>query len=170
MGRRTLLDARLTATGTDMVIDGLEADTLYAGELALFPALDGAVGWQSRTVPGGSWDQGGSDYSSQIFAGFATSSSILSSASAHGQMGTIDAATTQIASLFKFSLYTGNGSRRAVVRTEAGYVTTDGTSTVTGLLFSQRVSNAAIVSIRFLNVTAASGLAAGSRAFLQRLG
>ena len=163
------LSASLSATGTDLIINGLEADTVYEGSLMMFPALDGAVGWQSRTTSGGAWNEGASDYNSQVFVGFATSSSIVATNNAHGQMGTVDAGTTHTPALFHFLLYTGTASRRATVSTHGSYITTDGTSMVTGSLFSRRAANGIIADIRFLNVTAASGLGAGSRVILQRL-
>ena len=163
------LSASRTSTGTDMIVNGLEADTIYEGSMMMLPALDGAVGWQSRVTSGGAWNEGASDYNSQVFVGFAASSSIVATNNAHGQMGTIDAGTTHTPALFHFLLYTGAASRRATVSTHGSYITTDGTSMVTGSLFSRRAANGAIADIRFLNVTAANGLAAGSRVSLQRL-
>jgi hypothetical protein len=170
IARRTLLSSRLTGTGTDMVITGLEADTLYDGTALFVAALDGAVGWQSRTISGGAWDAGASDYNSQVITGFSASSSIVATNNAHGQMGTIDAGSTAVAGLIRFTLYTGSASRQATVNSSSGYITTDGTSIVAGSLFSRRVASAAIVDIRFLNITSANGLAAGSRVFMQRIG
>lgn len=163
------LSTSLSATGTDMIVNGLDADTLYDGTVLFAAALDGAVGWQSRTTSGGAWDVGASDYNTQVITGFSTSSSIVATNNAHGQMGTIDAGSAAVAALIRFTLYTGSASRQATVNSSSGYITTDGAAIVSGTLFSRRVVNGAIVDIRFLNVTAASGLAAGSRVILQRL-
>ena len=163
------LSTSLSATGTDMIVNGLEADTVYRGALLTVAALDGAISWQSRFVSGGAWDTGGSDYSFQHITGSSTTASAASGSASAGSIGTQDAGTAAIAPLVDFLLYTGSASRRARILSTAGYITTDGANLVAATFLSQRVTNGAIADIRFLNVTNTSGLAAGSRVILQRL-
>ncbi len=169
-GGRGWLGTSRTTTGTDMIVNGLDPDTAYDGVALFVAALDGAVGWQSRTTSGGAWDAGASDYNSQVNVGFGTTSSIVATNNAHGQMGTIDAGSAAVAPLVRFTLYTGSASRQATMNASSGYITTDGASIVSGTLFSRRIVNGAIVDARFLNITSANGLAAGSRVFMQRIG
>lgn len=169
MATQTLLSGRLAATATEMIVNGLDPDTVYDGTVLFVAALDAGVGWQSRVTPGGAWAAGASDYNTQIFAGFGSSSSIVATNTAHGQMGTIDAGSVAVPALVRFTLYTGSASRQAMVNASAGYITTDGVSIVTGSLLSRRVANGAIADIRFM-ATATNALAAGSRVFLRRLG
>lgn len=169
IARRTLLSGRLTGTATEIVINGLEADTLYDCSCLIVGAADGGFGWQSRFTSGGAWDTGGTDYANQIVYGAGTTAASTAGSSNYGPIATKDAALPQLAPLGRFTLYTGSASRRALINANSGYVTTDGVNAVVAGLFSQRVVNGAIADIRFIS-TAANGLASGSRVFLQKLG
>lgn len=169
MGRRTTLQARLASAATEMVVNGLEADTLYDGACVVAAAADGGFGWQSRFTSGGAWDTGWSDYANQIGIASGATASASAGSNNYGPMATKDVGTPQLPVVVTFKLYTGNASRRAVMIATAAYVTTDGVSAVAANLMSQRVTNGAIADIRFISTTT-NGLAAGSRVFLQRLG
>lgn len=169
-GLRTLLSARLAATATDLVINGLDADTLYRGTALFVPALDGSLGWQSRFVSGGAWDAGGSDYAYQYILGIGTLEDASATFGGYGFMANQDVATPNLTSLADFTLYTGSASKQAEMISKSGYAQSDGSALVTGCVFSRRAANGAIADIRFLNAISASGLAAGSRVFLEKLG
>ena len=167
---RKLLSAKLTATGTEMIINGLEADTLYRGELLAVAALDGTLGWQSRFTVGGAWDAGGTDYGYQILTGTAATAGAATGLQAFGTLGTQDGGTSNFAPLVSFLLYTGSASRLARVMSTLSYIATDASNQSAAVFSGQRSAAGAITSIRFANVTSANGLGAGSRVFLEKLG
>lgn len=170
-GNRTLLSARLTAPGVELVALELDEDTLYRISAIIHPNnIDGAVAWQSRSVSGGAWDAGGSDYSVQYHFGVnAGSSGQVVSTTSLPTIASLDAGTTNIPATMHGMFYTGSSVKWPALTVHNGNQIADASGVASQTIQSYRRANVRARDFR-LAASQALGFGTGSRLFLEKLG